>query len=68
MTGALPIVLVNVVVERGKQRLAGPISATVSGGGATLIVGPNGAGKTTLLRLLHGLEQASAMVKEMLDS
>ena len=44
-------------VSKKSKTILGPLSATLKGGGPTIIIGPNGAGKTTLLRLLHGLER-----------
>lgn len=59
MTQMLPLILTNVAVRRGGQRIIGPITYTLGQGAPTMLIGPNGSGKTTLLRVMHGIERIS---------
>ena len=52
-----PLRLTGACVEKGGQRIIGPIDLEVGGDGFTIVMGPNGAGKTTLLKLMHGMER-----------
>jgi len=49
-----PLIVEGAETRRRGKTLVGPVSMTLNGAGATVVVGPNGSGKTTLLRLLHG--------------
>jgi len=56
ITGTLlPLVLEELVFERGGRRIIDGISLTIERALRTVILGPNGAGKSVLLRLCHGL-------------
>jgi ATPase subunit of ABC transporter with duplicated ATPase domains len=47
----------DVVLERGGQRLFGPLSFSMTGPARVLVSGANGSGKTSLLRLAMGLDE-----------
>lgn len=49
----------GVVVERGEQRILGPVDLSIPASGITVLAGASGAGKTTLLRLGNGLDVPS---------
>ncbi len=51
----LPLSLRGLSFAAGGRRLLGPLDASVTASGVSVILGPNGAGKSLLLRLLHGL-------------
>ncbi|MGR3468815.1 MAG: energy-coupling factor ABC transporter ATP-binding protein [Shimia sp.] len=59
MNALFPLHVVEAETRRRGQRLVGPVSLTLTGAGATVLVGPNGSGKTSLLRLLHGAARLS---------
>jgi len=56
----LPLRLDGLSFAVGGKALLGPLTATVTEPGITVVLGPNGAGKSLLLRLLHGLLPPSA--------
>lgn len=59
MSALLPLRVTGAETAHRGKRLVGPVSLTLDGDGATVIIGPNGSGKTTLLRLLHGAARLS---------
>ena len=56
----LPLVLDDVVFERGGRRIIDGVSAVLNAGTRTVVLGPNGSGKSVLLRLCHGLLQPTS--------
>ena len=48
------IVISGIYKRFGKKRVLHDFSATLSGGGMTVVMGPSGCGKTTLLQILMG--------------
>ncbi|MGR3493164.1 MAG: energy-coupling factor ABC transporter ATP-binding protein, partial [Shimia sp.] len=59
MSDLFPLTVREAETRRRGKTLVGPVSLTLGGEGATVIMGPNGSGKTTLLRLLHGAARLS---------
>jgi tungstate transport system ATP-binding protein len=51
----LPLHLHGVAYTVSGKTLVHDVSATLPGGGLTMILGPNGAGKSLLVRMCHGL-------------
>lgn len=47
----------DLIVERGRKKLFGPLAFNVNAGSVLWVSGPNGVGKTSLLKILSGLLQ-----------
>ncbi|HEX6312805.1 MAG TPA: ABC transporter ATP-binding protein [Acidimicrobiia bacterium] len=50
-----PLIVKELVVERGGRRIVDTVDLRVDGGQWTAVVGPNGAGKSTLLHAIAGI-------------
>ena len=55
-----PLIVKEVVVERGGRRIVDAVDLRVDGGQWVAVVGPNGAGKSTLLHAIAGIVKPDA--------